>query len=64
MKRAPKPKLAEILAALPAAMWLHDQAMSDRRSRGFIPTERTPADLARVARDVALACAALARKTR
>ena len=64
MKRAPKPKLAEILAALPAAMWLYDQVDGDTRARRFIPVATTPTDLALTARDVAKACASLARRTR
>ena len=53
MKRETKAlTTAEILAALPAAMWLFDQSMNDTRARGFIPEATTPADLVRVAREI------------
>lgn len=60
MKRK-APTAAQILAALPAAMWLFDQDMGDTRARGFIPEATTAADLVRVAREVVAAALAKPR---
>ncbi len=47
MKRKITPN--QVIAALPAALWLIDQLDADTRARGFTPQVTTHADIAEMA---------------